>query len=306
MARSASRASSGDHGLDDGRVLGDRRSRAARDQDRAVLVAHGLRAQAVDEPDRGPVAGELEERRVQLGVHVGRAEEVAALEQLTLRARGTPEPGAARVVDALGSLPDRKALEHGARLQDLDGLLVADAPHPRPAVRLAHDEPVLLEADERRAHGAARHVERRRDVRLDEARVGRDVAADDRLAEGVVAGGGRHRPRRILPEGWENRQQFCFHASVAIESAPVVTVLGLGEAGGRLAADLVAARRRGARLRPVSAARAVRRRSAAGRPRRRRSSGSTVVLALTTASAALEAAEAALPAAAEPARSTPT
>jgi 3-hydroxyisobutyrate dehydrogenase-like beta-hydroxyacid dehydrogenase len=81
---------------------------------------------------------------------------------------------------------------------------------------------------------------------------------------------------------------------VTTASAPVVAVLGLGEAGGRLAADLLSV---GAEVRaydpltisaregvdptrdPVSAV-----------------SGSTVVLALTTASTALAAAESALPA----------
>ena len=93
----------------------------------------------------------------------------------------------AGVVDALGRLADGKALENGTRLQDLDGLLVADAADTRAPMRLANDEPVLLQTDERGAHGASRHVERRREVRLDQARVGGDVTPNDGLAERVVA-----------------------------------------------------------------------------------------------------------------------
>jgi hypothetical protein len=76
-------------------------------------------------------------------------------------------------------------------------------------MRLANDEPVLLETDERRAHGTARHFECRRDVGLDEAGVGRDLTPDDGLAEGVV-GLSDHRATRILPDCREDRQQFCF------------------------------------------------------------------------------------------------
>lgn len=76
-------------------------------------------------------------------------------------------------------------------------------------------------------------------------------------------------------------------------SAPVVTVLGLGEAGGRLAADLVGA---GIEVHgydpkasaPDGAVQAVDAASAV--------SGSSVVLSLTTAATALAAAESALPA----------
>jgi hypothetical protein len=59
-------------------------------------------------------------------------------------------------------------------------------------VWLADDEPFLLETDERSSYRATRHLERRADLRLDEASVGRDVAADDRLAEGLVVRVGRH------------------------------------------------------------------------------------------------------------------
>jgi 3-hydroxyisobutyrate dehydrogenase-like beta-hydroxyacid dehydrogenase len=295
----------GDHGLDDRRVLGHGRRRSARDQDRAVLVAHRLRVQGVDESDSGRMAGELQQGGVQVGVRVRCPEEIPAVEELTLACETGLETGDAGMLDSSGGLADGEALEDGARLQDLDRLVVTDAPHAGASMRLANDEPVLLETDERRAHGAARHVERRGDVGLDEAGVGSDLTADDCLAEGVVGRGDRHRATRILPECREDRQQFCFHVGVdrsgaPIEpterppvSPPVVAVLGLGEAGGRLAADLVSVGVdvRGYDPLTTSAQNGV---AQVGDPVAA-ASASTVVLALTTASAALAAAESALP-----------
>lgn len=76
-------------------------------------------------------------------------------------------------------------------------------------------------------------------------------------------------------------------------SAPVVAVLGLGEAGGRLAADLVSA---GVEVRGYDpATSAPEKVDQAGDPASA-VTGATVVLALTTASTALAAAESAVPA----------
>ena len=71
---------------------------------------------------------------VQLGVHVRRAEEVALLEQRTLTGETFSETRTARLVDAPGGTTHSEALEDGACLQDLDGFLVVDAPHPRAPV----------------------------------------------------------------------------------------------------------------------------------------------------------------------------
>ena len=70
------------------------------------------------------MAGELEKGRVQVGVRVRCAEEIAVLEELTLTRETCLETGDARIVDSLGGLADGKALEDGARLQDLDRLVV--------------------------------------------------------------------------------------------------------------------------------------------------------------------------------------
>jgi 3-hydroxyisobutyrate dehydrogenase-like beta-hydroxyacid dehydrogenase len=86
---------------------------------------------------------------------------------------------------------------------------------------------------------------------------------------------------------------ILFDASVATMSAPVVAVLGLGEAGSRLAADLVSV---GVRVRGYDTVSAIAPEGVdrAGDPGSA-VSGSTVVLALTTASTALAAAKSTLP-----------
>ena len=282
----------GDDRLDDGRVLGDGGSGAARDEDRAVLVAHRLGVQALDETHGGRVAGELEQRGVQLGVHLRRAEEVARLEELALTGDAAVETSSACLVDALGGLPDGEAFENRASLQDLDGLVVRDAPDACAPMRLADDEPVLLEADERGAHGAARHRECRREVGFDEAGIRREVTADDGRAEGVVARGDRHRSA-ILRNVAKIVNNSVFMSAVE-RTAQAVAVLGLGEAGSRLAADLAAA---GVEVRGYdpdpdrdvpSIARARDAASAA--------TGSDVVLSVNSARAALDAATEVLPA----------
>jgi 3-hydroxyisobutyrate dehydrogenase-like beta-hydroxyacid dehydrogenase len=176
---------------------------------------------------------------VQVAVGIRRPQEVSTLEELAVTRQTRTQTANAGVVDTLGCLTGREALEHGARLQDLDGLLVADSANARAPMRLANDEPVLLEPDERGAHGASRHVEGRREVGLDEAHVGREVAADDGLAQRVVARGDRHGANAYcrIVEKIVNNSVFI---SPVARRAQVVAVLGLGEAGGRLATDLVA------------------------------------------------------------------
>jgi len=238
------------------------------------------------------VAGQLEEHRVQVGVCVRRPEQIAALEERAVTGEAFPEAADAGVVDALGGLADREALENGTRLQDLDGLLVADAADTRAPMRLTNDKPVLLETDQRGAHGATRHVEHGRDIRLDQARVGSDVAADDGLAEGVVARGDRHRPNAYCTNVAKIVNNSVSMSRVE-QRPPPVAVLGLGEAGGRLAADLVAlgVDVRGYDPMAVPAPEGVAR---VGDPVAAVAE-STIVLALTTASIALAAAESALP-----------
>ena len=149
--------------------------------------------------------------------------------------------GAARadVVDPLGRHAHGEPFEHGAGLEDLDRLLVRDGPHAGAAMRLADDEALLLEADQRRAHGAARHRELRAHVGLDQACVRRDRAAHDRLAERVIARGRGHRPEHTAASLRRSSTiLFYFQPDVGVGAA---AVLGLGEAGSRLAADLAAA-----------------------------------------------------------------
>ena len=52
------------------------------------------------------------------------------------------------------------SFEHRSGFEDLDGLVVRDScAHAGSSMGLAHDEPFLLEPDERRSHRAARHVD---------------------------------------------------------------------------------------------------------------------------------------------------
>jgi len=192
----------------------------------------------------------------------------------------------------LGGLADREALEDRTHLQDLDGLLVANAPDTRAAMELANDEPVLLETDERGAHGATRHVERRRDVRLDQPRIGGDIAANDGLAEGVVARSDRHRAHAYCTNVAKIVNNSVYMSPVE-QRVPAVAVLGLGEAGRRLASDLVAlgVEVRGYDPLTVTAPEGVTRASDPVSAM----SGATTVLALTTGATALAAAESALP-----------
>ena len=175
--------SSRDDGLDDRRVLRLRGCRPAGDEDRPVLVPHHLGAEAADQVLRGGVTGELEERCVELGVRVRGAEQVAGVEELAMEREVLPQALGTGLVDSLGGQADGEPFEHGARLEDLDRFAVADLPHACPAVRLADDEPFLLEPDQRVPHGTPRHREGRADVRLDEMGVGGDLAANDRAAE---------------------------------------------------------------------------------------------------------------------------
>ena len=96
---------------------------------------------------------------MQVGVRVGGAEQVAGLEQLTVSCQGGAQPLGAGVVDPLGGHADGETLEHGTRLEDLDRLGVGDLADTGASMRLTHDEPLLLEPDQRVAHGRPGHVE---------------------------------------------------------------------------------------------------------------------------------------------------
>ena len=52
-----------------------------------------------------------------------------------------------------------QALEHGPRLEDLDGLLRPDEPNSRAAVALVVDQPFVLEAGQRGTDGRAPYAE---------------------------------------------------------------------------------------------------------------------------------------------------
>ena len=192
MAFSASSGRPGDNGFHDRGMLRHGRGGASGNQDRAVLVAHGLGAQGADEAEGRTVPRELEQRRVQVRVRFRRSQQVAEFEQLALARETCLNARDTGFVDPLRGLADREPFENGAGLQNLDRFVVADSPHARATMRFANDEPFLLEANERRSYLAARHLERGADVRLHEPCFGRDVAVNDGIPKRVVVRGDSH------------------------------------------------------------------------------------------------------------------
>jgi hypothetical protein len=83
---------------------------------------------------------------------------------------------------------------------------------------LPNDEPVLLEADQRRPDRAARHAEGRADVGLDEAGIRREVAADDRRAERVVA----RAVCTLMPQSCRNVSKIVNNSAHAVIVAGVL------------------------------------------------------------------------------------
>ena len=78
-----------------------------------------------------------------------------------------------------------EALEHGARLDDLDRLLRADQPDAGAAVALVLHEAFVLEPGQRGAYRGAAHAELASHLDLDQALAGLEAAGDDRRAQAV-------------------------------------------------------------------------------------------------------------------------
>ena len=73
---------------------------------------------------------------MELGVGVRGPEQVAGVEKLAMARQVLLQAIAAGLVDSLSGQADGQPFEHGARLEDLDRLAVADLPYARAAVRL--------------------------------------------------------------------------------------------------------------------------------------------------------------------------
>ena len=149
------------------------------------------------------------------------------------RARQSCKPRDALVVDPLRGLPDGEPLQDGARLQDLDRLVVAR--HGGRARRGAARGRRARPARDGSAPCAPRRATCRTTSRvgLDEARVRRDVAAHDGVAERVVA-------RVWTPWATHTAGMLreIVNNSVFIACPPrtrtaLCAVLGLGEAGAK-------------------------------------------------------------------------
>ena len=133
-------------GVDDRGVLGERAVRAAGDEDRAVLEAHELGVQRGHQPHHGAVASDLQQRAMQDGVLVGRAEQVAGVEALAHAAEDLAQRRDVLVRRVLGGVAGGQPLQRHPRLEDLRRLVLAHQPDARAAVALVLDEPLLRRA----------------------------------------------------------------------------------------------------------------------------------------------------------------
>ena len=79
-----------------------------------------------------------------------------------------------------------KPFERVAHLLDLERLAGRDQPNPGSSVGLADDESLLVQRGEGGADGRAAGAEANREIRLDEAFVGLELTADDRVTQPVA------------------------------------------------------------------------------------------------------------------------
>ncbi len=82
--------------------------------------------------------------------------------------------------------PGQESLQCVAHLLDLECFPRRDQPDAGTPMRLADDEPFLIQHREGRADGRAPRAVSNGEIRLDQPLVGLELAADDRLPEAVA------------------------------------------------------------------------------------------------------------------------
>ena len=132
------------------------------------------------------MAGDLEQPPVEDRVLVGRAQQVTRVEAPAHPLENRPQLRDVGRRRAYRGLASGQPLEHGSRLEDLDGLPRIDEPDPGAAVALVDDQPLVLEAGQRRTDGRAPDAEHLRQVHLHQALAGLKAPGDDRIAEPVL------------------------------------------------------------------------------------------------------------------------
>jgi hypothetical protein len=146
------RVAGGDR-IDDRAMLGVGALAATGEKDRPVLEADELRPERSDQPGRGRMSPDLEHPAMKDGVLIRRPKQVARVQHLA-----HPREDPAQVLDipagrADGRVSRRKSLEHGPRLEDLDGLALIDEANPRAAMTLMLDEALVFESRKCGPHG---------------------------------------------------------------------------------------------------------------------------------------------------------
>ena len=191
-------------GGDDLLVLLERLLGTAGAEDRSVLEPDALRLERDQHLGGDLVVRDLPdppmERRVELHV----AERVVLAEAVVHRGHDLSEIGDVAAGGLGGCAPGEEPFECVAHLFDFECLARRDQPDPGPAMGFANDEPLLVEHRQRCPDGSAAHPQTNREVRLDEALVGLELAADDGLTEAVAGVGDRANPApvRIGGGGW--------------------------------------------------------------------------------------------------------
>ncbi len=126
-------------------------------------------------------------------------------------ARGARTSARSAVARARGRERGGGGLEQLAQLVELAHVGGGEAQHERAAARHEAHEALALEQVQRLAHGRARDAELGRDLLLLDARVGRQAAARDRLAQrGVHAVG----ELLLVVEGCERHRRILYPISV--------------------------------------------------------------------------------------------
>ena len=136
------------------------------------------------------MAGDLEQPAVEHRVLVRGAQQVARVEAPTHLLKDRAQLGDVGWGRAERRPPGGQPLEHGPRLEDLDGLARIDEPDARAAVALVDDQAFVLEPGQGGTDGRAPDAEHLRQVHLHEALAGLKAAGDDRLPKPVLGATG--------------------------------------------------------------------------------------------------------------------
>jgi hypothetical protein len=173
---------SGGERIHDRFVLAQRACGPTRSQDRPGLKPDALGLEISQETTRRSVIGDRPDPLVELGVEAGVPHGITSRQALS-----HPDDRAAQVskvsgANALGGMPDDQLFEDNPNLLDLQGLAIGYQADAGTTVRLAGDQALLVQPDQRRTDGGPAGVKPKREVRFDQALVGVKATAHDLTA----------------------------------------------------------------------------------------------------------------------------